>query len=92
MGRPAWANPAQRGFSLDQAGFIFRWAARPELVSVNSRGGASGGGGGGGGYSLLLLETQRRLSPILEKILDELSPYSEKILNHLSPVLKKVFD
>jgi hypothetical protein len=35
MGRPAWANPAQRDVSLGRAGFIFCWAARPELVSVN---------------------------------------------------------
>jgi hypothetical protein len=44
------------------------------------------------GGPLLLLETERRLSPIFEEILDELSPNSEKMLNHLSPVLKKVFD
>ncbi len=54
--------------------------------------GAARAGGLGEGTPLLLLETQQRLSPILEKILDELSPNLEKMLNHLSPVLEKVFD
>jgi hypothetical protein len=49
---------------------------------------SAGAARAGGGYPLLLLEIQRGLSPILEKILDELSPNSEKMLNHLSPDLK----
>jgi hypothetical protein len=55
-------------------------------------GAARAGGGVTGGYPLLLLEIQRGLSPILEKILDEFSPNSEKMLNHLSPDLNKVVD
>jgi hypothetical protein len=62
------------------------------LSNNTSSPGAARAGGLWEGTPLLLLEIQRGLSPILEKILDELSPNSEKMLNHLSPDLKKVFD